>query len=166
MRTTLIFAISGPATPTAQWPDEFVRNEPPAPAGTVDPLDMRAAGCALMRSTVAGAEAVLTFEWSADAGGAPDARDAFVAWWAAQPGWKFEITSVDDLPNVGAAATGELLYGPDVNGRPCSPPPAGTLDGATPDLEAVNGRPCSPPLAGTVPAPAARPVEGSAEDTG
>jgi hypothetical protein len=164
MRTILKYTPPGSVPSMARWLDNVVRNEPLPAAGTVDLLDMRAAGCALMRSTVAGAEAVLTFEWSTDGSGAPDARDAFVQWWAARPGWKFEIMSVDSPPSLGAAAAGEELYGPDINGRPCSPPSPGTLD--TPGIEAINGRPCQPPSGGTVHAPAAPSVEDSAESTG
>jgi len=64
-----------------------------------------------------------------------------------------------------AATAGEVLYGPDVNGRPCSPPSTGTLDDA-PGIEAVNGRPCQPPSGGTVHGSAAPPVADSAESTG
>src|SRR5262249_43266069 len=164
MRTILKYIPVGSVPPTAWWLDKVVHDELLPAAGTVDLLDMRAAGCMLMRSTVAGVEAVLTFEWVTDASGAPDARDAFVQWWAARPGWNSKAGPGAGPPTLGAAAGGEVLYGPDVNGRPCSPPPAGTLDDV-PGIEAVNGRPCQPPSGGTGRAPAA-PSAKDSESTG
>src|SRR5215213_1676874 len=97
MRTKVTFPVDGPAHP--EWLNSVVTvaNHPLRAAGKADDMDMRPVGCALIRSTVNGRSAVLTFEWSESADRDDPGRQAFVKLLADKAAWKdFTIETLDE----------------------------------------------------------------------
>lgn len=109
--------ISGGKSAQADQFDGVLRNAARKP----DAPNMSSVGCKQILRAVNGTTVELIFAWNGRVAADQVARRHFVGWWVRQLPGASHIEDLQGLPN---GTAGTVLLEPDVNGRPCGPPPA------------------------------------------
>jgi hypothetical protein len=111
------------AAPGRYWVTDLLRPQA-SDANDGALLDMRLAGCAEIRSTVNGHQAVLVFTWRRSPVPVALGSTEYVKRWTTFVGWPCRVEETPAPKQLDAvyADSSSVVYLPDVNGRPCTPP--------------------------------------------